>query len=313
VELRIDSGGRSFSATLDAEAFMAIGKPLFDRLRQPVARALADSRIRAESLAAVVLVGGATRMPSVRRLAATLFGRLPLQTIDPDQAVALGAAVQAGLKMRDSALDDVVLTDVAPYTLGIEVVEGSGAGRLLPVIERNTVVPVSRIQTVSPVADFQRRVVVRIYQGESRLVKDNIRLGDLTLELAPRKSRDQEIEVRFTYDINGLLEVTARSVVDNVMERVVIEQHAGVLNAEQVKEHLLALAPLKLAPRDAMGNRLLLARAERLHEASLGTVRKGLAEATAAFDAALASQDSGRILTTAAALAHEVAAAENPT
>ncbi|MGI4748085.1 MAG: Hsp70 family protein [Janthinobacterium lividum] len=312
VQLRIDTGGRSFSAMLDAEGFMAIGKPLFDRLRQPVARALADSRIRVESLAAVVLVGGATRMPSVRRLAATLFGRLPLQTIDPDQAVALGAAVQAGLKMRDIALDDVVLTDVAPYTLGIEVVEGSGAGRLLPVIERNTVVPVSRTQTVSPVADFQRRVVVRIYQGESRLVKDNIRLGDLTLELAPRRSREQEIEIRFTYDINGLLEVTARSMVDNVMERVLIEQHAGVLSAEQVKERLVALAPLKLAPRDAASNRLLLARAERLHEASLGNVRKVLADATSAFDAALESQDSDKILIAAAALSHAVAAAESP-
>jgi hypothetical protein len=151
-----------------------------------VARALADSRIRSADLSHIVLAGGATRMPAVRRLAATLFGRVPRQTIDPDQVVALGAAVQAGLKMRDAALTDIVLTDVAPYTLGIEVVEfmgavGVSAGRLLPVIERNTVVPVSRTKTVTPVHDFQQRVEVRIYQGESRLVKDNILLGTLCL------------------------------------------------------------------------------------------------------------------------------------
>jgi molecular chaperone HscC len=134
---------------LDKATFERIAEPLFKRPRQPVARALADSRIRSMDLSHIVLAGGATRMPAVRRLAAMLFGRVPRQTIDPDQVVALGAAVQAGLKMRDAALTDVVLTDVAPYTLGIEVVEfmgavGVSAGRLLPVIERNTVVPVSR-------------------------------------------------------------------------------------------------------------------------------------------------------------------------
>jgi len=291
-----DTDGRTARAVLNARLFAQIARPLFDRLRQPLARALADSRIRSEELSDVVLVGGATRMPSVRRLAATLLGRIPLQTIDPDQVVALGAAVQAGLKMREADLRDVVLTDVAPYTLGMEVVEslgeaGMSAGRLLPVIERNTVVPVSRTRTVVPVQDFQRRVVVRIYQGESRLVKDNIWLGDLTLDLKPRRRDEQTIEVRFTYDINGLLEVSARSVVDGVMEQVVIEQHAGVLSPAAVAERLAALAPLKLSPREAWGNRLLLAHAERLHEESLGESRHMLAQAAAAFEAAMASED----------------------
>ncbi len=210
-----DTDGRTARAVLNARLFAQIARPLFDRLRQPLARALADSRIRSEELSDVVLVGGATRMPSVRRLAATLLGRIPLQTIDPDQVVALGAAVQAGLKMREADLRDVVLTDVAPYTLGMEVVEslgeaGMSAGRLLPVIERNTVVPVSRTRTVVPVQDFQRRVVVRIYQGESRLVKDNIWLGDLTLDLKPRRRDEQTIEDAIKHDVNGLLEKVCR-------------------------------------------------------------------------------------------------------
>lgn len=103
-------------ATLTAETFARLAEPLLERLRRPVARALSDSRIRPEDLSHVVLAGGATRMPIVRREAARLFGRLPLQKLDPDEVVARGAAVQAGLKMRAAALDDVVLTDVAPYT-----------------------------------------------------------------------------------------------------------------------------------------------------------------------------------------------------
>jgi len=298
--IELDQGGRTIKATLDAATFSTIAEPLLERLRKPVARALADSRIRSEDLSHVVLAGGATRMPAVRRLAATLFGRFPLHTIDPDQVVALGAAVQAGLKMRDAALSDIVLTDVAPYTLGIEVVESfaSGSisgGRLLPVIERNTVVPVSRVQTVTPVHDFQPQVDVRIYQGESRLVKDNIQLGKLALRLKPRRREEQSIEVRFTYDINGLLEVTARSVIDGVAEQIIIEQHAGVLTPDEITERMAALAYLKLPAREAAQNRLLIARAERLYEESLGSMREQLARCIAQVEEALSQDDQEHV------------------
>ncbi len=306
--IALDIDSRTATAVLDTAAYQRIAEPLLDRLRQPIARALADSRIRSDDLSHIVLAGGATRMPVVRRLAATLFGRLPLQIIDPDQVVALGAAVQAGLKMRDAALTDVVLTDVAPYTLGIEVVESLGAagvsaGRLLPVIERNTVVPVSRAQTVTPVRDFQSQVDVRIYQGESRLVKDNIPLGNLTLRLKPRRREEQAIEVRFTYDVNGLLEVSARSVVDGVAEQIIIEQHAGVLSPEEIRERLAALAHLKLPARAAAKSRLLLARAERVFEESLGTHREQLGRCIARFEAALAEDDREHVASAEADLA----------
>ncbi len=290
--MRIEHDGRTHEATLDADRFATLCKPLLERLRRPVARALDDSRIQPDQLSAVVLAGGATRMPAVRRLVAAMLGRLPLQSHDPDQVVALGAAVQAGLRMRDAALDDVVLTDVAPYTLGVEVSEqvglsGIASGRLLPVIERGSAVPVSRAQLVSPVRDYQTAVNVRVFQGESRLAKDNIPLGNLTLRIEPRRISEQQVEIRFTYDANGLLEVAARSLPDGEMRSLVIEQHAGVLTPEQVAERLEALAPLKLAPRDMVENRLLLARADRLHERATGEARQALVHAAAAFEAAL--------------------------
>jgi len=305
--MEVDVAGQNRKAVLDARIFAHLAEPLLERLRRPVARALSDSRIRSEDLAHVVLAGGATRMPAVRKLATTLFGRFPLHSIDPDQVVALGAAVQAGLKMRDTALDDVVLTDVAPYTLGIEVVESLGAagvssGRLLPIIERNTVVPVSRKQTVTPMQDFQKQVDVRIFQGESRLVKDNIPLGRLELKLQPRKREEQSIEIRFTYDINGLLQVSAKSLVDGVAEQIIIEQHAGVLTQDEIAERMAALTHLRLPDREKARSRLLIARAERTYEESLGVHREQLGGQIALLEAALAEEDREQTSTISARL-----------
>ena len=298
-------------AVLTADTFARLSEPLLERLRRPITRALADSRIRPEQLAHVVLAGGATRMPIIRREAARLFGRLPLQRLDPDEVVGRGAAVQAGLKMRSAALDDIVLTDVAPYTLGIAVVEmgrdGAVSGRMLPVIERNTVVPVSRVRDVSPARDFQRQVSVNIFQGESRLVKDNIALGSFELNLTARRIADQSIDVRFTYDVNGILEVSAKAA-DGASERIVIRHGPDAPQPELAEARLAALVALKIHPREAAANRLLLARAERLFEELLGPSRKAMGSAIDAFDAALQAQDPDAIelagLALAAALTH---------
>ena len=304
--------GAGARAVLTAAEFARICEPLLERLRRPVARALADSRIRPDALSHVVLAGGATRMPLVRREAARLFGRLPLQRLDPDEVVARGAAVQAGLKMRAAALDDVVLTDVAPYTLGIEVSQGSGTapGRMLPVIERNTVIPVSREREVAPAADFQRAVTVRVFQGEARLVRDNIPLGEFDLALAPRRRAEQGIAVRFTYDVNGILEVSARAEADGATNRIVIRHGPDAPSSEQAEQRLAALAALKLHPREAAANRLLLARGERLFAQALGRARTALGDAIDTFEAAMAAQEPAAIAAAAAALTETMRLAE---
>jgi molecular chaperone HscC len=292
---------------LTSDAFAQIAEPLLERLRKPIARALSDSRIRPEELAHVVLAGGATRMPIVRREAARLFGRLPLQRLDPDEVVGRGAGVQAGLKMRSADLADVVLTDVAPYTLGIEVSEGppgaASHGRMLPVIERNTVVPVSRMRSVVPGRDFQRTVEVNIFQGESRLVRDNIALGSFELSLAPRRIAEQSIEVRFTYDVNGILEVSARAEADGASERLVIRHGPDAPSAQEAEARLADLAALKIHPREQAANRLLLARGERMFEERVGDDRDRLGTAIDRFEDAVNAQHPERIADAAAGLA----------
>jgi molecular chaperone HscC len=288
--------GTEYAWEVDEEAFAKLCEPLLQRLRNPVERALRDATIKAAELENVVLAGGATRMPLVRKLASRMFGRFPAIHLDPDQAIALGAAVQAGLKMRDAALDEVVMTDVAPYSLGIAISREIGpdqyeAGHYLPIIERNTAVPVSRVQNITTIRDGQRELMVKIYQGESRMVSDNVYLGTLHFPIPPKPAGAISADVRFTYDVSGVLEAEITVLPTQDKHRLVITENAGVLSPEEVEQRLGELAALKIHPRDQMENRTLVARADRLYQELLGDAREYLAQHVAAFQRALETQD----------------------
>ena len=288
------------NVTLDADAFEKLSQPLMDRLWRPIERALRDARIRAADLNNVVLAGGATRMPMIRALATRMFGRFPVIGLNPDEVVALGAAVQAGLKMKDKALEETVMTDVCPYTLGTSVIKrlenGSHAeGFYAPIIQRNTVVPVSRVQRFSPVSADQKAIRIDVYQGESRLVRDNIKLGELDVQVQPGHGHADGVDVRFTYDVNGLLEVEVMVVATGIVQRLVIESGEAHMSAEEIAKRLAALSALKIHPRDTLENRTLLARAERLYEQLLGDLREHVGQMILHFEQTLATQDTQRI------------------
>lgn len=302
---------RQATVSLDGPAFEKLAQPLLDRLWRPIERALRDARIRAADLDNVVLAGGATHMPMIRALATRMFGRFPAVGHNPDEVVALGAAVQAGLKMKDKALEETVMTDVCPYTLGTEVVRllehGSQAGGFYaPVIERNAVVPVSRVQRFVPLTPQQKQIRIGVYQGESRMVRDNISLGEITLALEPGPGHADGVDVRFTYDVNGLLEVEVTVVATGKVEQLVIESGEAHMPPAEIARRLAALSEVKIHPRDSLENRTLLARAERLYEQLLGDVRDRLGEATLRFEQVLAAQDPRRIAREAAAFREAV-------
>lgn len=292
-------GGRQWALEVTLDDLQRVCAPLLERLRGPIERALRDARIRVADLDEILLVGGTTRMPLIRKLAATLFGRFPAMHVNPDEAVALGAAVQAALKQREAALEEVVLTDVCPYTLGIETTAQFGrvyeGGHYLPIIERNSVVPVSRVKTVQTLQDSQTRVLLQIYQGESRLVKDNIPLGELDIPVPPRKAGEVKLDVRFTYDSNGILEAEVTLPESGARHSLVIEKNPGVLTPEEIRERLAALAQLKVHPRDQLLNTTLLARLERLYQEHLGDTREALAQMAGRFQQVLGEQDPQRI------------------
>ncbi|GAB3268565.1 Hsp70 family protein [Chitinimonas naiadis] len=302
IRFELTHAGELLSWEVDEPTFQKLCEPLLKRLREPIEKALRDARLKAIDLDQIVLAGGATRMPMVRKLVAKLFGRMPAMNLNPDEVVARGAAVMAGLKARDITLNEVVMTDVCPYSLGIEVSEQLGPGKFqpgfyLPIIERNSVVPISREQTVNTIVDNQAALHVSIFQGESRLVKDNIFLGDITIGVPPRPAGQISVAVRFTYDVNGLLEAEMTVAETGEKHRLVIEDNPGVLTPAQIEERLAALAKLKIHPRELLPNAQLLARADRLFQQSLGEQRQWVSQASAHFLALLEQQDEEAINT----------------
>ena len=286
---------REHAVTITADEFETACEPLLKRLRDPVVRSMRDSGIQSTSLEEVVLVGGATRMPLIRRAVTKMFGRFPSHAIDPDEAVARGAAVQAGLKARDAALSEVVLTDVCPYSMGVEITEQRPGGGLThgvfsPILTRNSVVPISREQSYSPLDDLQAKVELRVYQGESRWVRDNVFLGTLEVPVPSGRATQTPVRVRFTYDINGLLEVNAEVEGTGLRRELLIYDADAILPAE-LERRRAALAALKVHPRETEAVRALLARAGRCIEAAIGDERRMLDSATSRFEAELDTQD----------------------
>jgi molecular chaperone HscC len=296
----LQQGDARLEWSVGADEFERLSGPLLERLRAPIERTVRDAKLSTSALSEIVLVGGASRMPIVHRLVARLFGRFPNREINPDEAIALGAAVQAGLKARDAALNEVVLTDVCPYTLGVEVSEEFAQGQrrqgvFLPILERNTVIPASRSHPLASVTDYQASIALKVYQGESRDVKDNILLGTLDVPLPRLPKAEQRITVRFTYDINGLLEVEVTVTATGAKESLIIQQGPGSMSPEEIRRSLAALAKLKIHPRDQTENAALTARLKRLFEQNLQDRRTWVGQQLAAFETALDRQDPREI------------------
>lgn len=293
-ELQLRLEGHDLRWELEEAAFAQLAEPLLQRMRAPIERAMRDARLKPADLDDIVLVGGAVRMPMIAKMVTRMFNRLPLRHVHPDQAIALGATVAAGLKSRDESLEEVVLTDVCPYTLGTQVCHRIGnqvqGGYFHPIIPRNSVVPVSREDQLYPVHPEQKQLRVDIYQGESPMVEKNIKLGEITVPLAPGKI-EAGVAVRFTYDINGLLQVEVTESATGARHELVIEQNPGLLDPAELSARLAALQALKIHPREQQQNLALLTRAERIYEEHVA-MRDTVQEWIARFRTTLETQDT---------------------
>lgn len=266
-------------------------EPLLGRLRRPLERAIRDARIKPNEIDQVVMVGGATRIPAVRKLVTKLFGRFPSTSIQPDEAIVRGACVQAGLKAKDQSLKEIVLTDVCPFSLGIAVGEN---GQFDPIIERNTIIPASKVNTYHAMRPGQRQIDVQIYQGEHRLCRENIALGILEVSLPP--SQDiLSIDVRFSYNPNGILDVDVHVPVTGQNLQKVLINHQSVMTPEQIAIARQELAALKIHPRESLANKSLLLRAERLYSEHTGHIRQQIGEHTEKFSQVLDEQEERKI------------------
>ena len=299
--MQIAIDGREHAWEIDEERFARLCEPLVQRMRTPIERAMRDAKLQPAQLNEIVLVGGASRMPLVARLVSRMFGRLPLRHVNPDQAIALGASVAAGLKSRDAKLEEIILTDVCPYTLGTQIARRDHNGQVHtgyfhPIILRNSTVPVSREDQFYPMNEQQQKLVIDIYQGENPLVVNNIKLGEISMDLDKRRGNEENgVTVRFTYDINGLLQVEVTEHATQRRHELLLEQNPGLMTPEEIRARLAALAELKVHPRDQQENVAVLARAERLYEEHLYE-RARLQDWIMQFRAVVDTQDAALIV-----------------
>ena len=252
---------------------------IFERMGKPIRQVLADGHISAEEISDVVLVGGSCKMPLVQQYLAHVLKRSDIETIDPDHVIALGCGVCAGIKERNVHVKDMLLTDICPFSLGIAVDNPANPGELKMsfIIERNSPLPFSRQHIYFPHADYQTKVDLQIYQGESLYVSDNLALGNLEIEVPPRLSVQMPIQVRFTYDINGILEVEVDIPATGEHKQMVIVNKELSMTEAQIQAKLQEFEQIKMNPAKDERNQYIMDWGSRLYMQCTGELQQEIA------------------------------------
>ena len=294
-------GDEMYEYILDDKKYEKSCEELLEKLKQPVKRSFSDAHIRVSEIDKVVLVGGSTKSPMIHKFVGKLFHKMPYTNINPDEAVALGAAIQGAMKERNAAIKEVILTDVCPFTLGTEVVrewenDQVEYGVFCPIIDRNTVIPASRTETLYTVKDNQDKIRVNVLQGESRFAANNLSLGELMIEVPKAKAGEESVNVTYTYDINSILEVEVKvNSTEVVTKQLFINNNDVNMTEEEIKERFETLSYLKIHPREREENKLLLLQGERLYEENIGEKRNYIERALHHYERALDTYDQAKI------------------
>lgn len=221
------SGAKHFNITLTRSKFEALVNNLIDRTKAPCKSCLKDAGITAKEVDEVLLVGGMTRVPKVQDIVTEIFGKTPSKGVNPDEAVAMGAAIQGGILRGD--VKELLLLDVTPLSLGIETL----GGIFTRLINRNTTIPTKKSQVFSTAADNQTQVGVRVLQGEREMASDNKLLGEFQLEGIPPAPRGMpQIEVTFDIDANGIVRVSAKDKAIGKEQEITIKSSGGLSDSE---------------------------------------------------------------------------------
>ena len=303
-------GGQTYQSVYTNERMMRESSAVWKRIQTVLRRALRDSRVEVEDIDAVILAGGSGKMPLVQSYMEQLFDQTPLVTGFSDQLIARGLGLVCGVMEREDEVRDYILTDICPFTLGTGVNNETDPKHpyMSAIIERNTILPCSRIQRFSTASDYQKEVKIEILQGEEPYAEDNVQLGLITT-MVPKKKRGQEsVDVRFTYDINGILEVEVTVVSTGKSVTKVLSQS---MDEKELARRMKQLEKLKVHPKDMTENQLILERLQALYEEALPETRDRLMYHIRNFESTLAEQDARRIREYREFLEHMIASLEH--
>lgn len=303
-------GGQTYQSVYTNERMMRESSAVWKRIQTVLRRALRDSRVEVEDIDAVILAGGSGKMPLVQSYMEQLFDQTPLVTGFSDQLIARGLGLVCGVMERKDEVRDYILTDICPFTLGTGVNNEADPKHpyMSAIIERNSILPCSKIRGFSTAADYQSEVKIEILQGEEPYAEDNVQLGVVTVAVPKKKKGMESVDVRFTYDINGILEVEVTVVSTGKSVKKVLSQN---MDEKELARRMKQLEKLKVHPKDMTENQLILERLQALYEEALPETRDRLMYHIRNFESTLAEQDPRRIRKYREFLEHMIASLEH--
>lgn len=252
---------KEYSYEIDNQKLIDLSSELFKRITLVLQRMMNDGQVSTDDVAGVIMVGGSSRMPVIRHYVASLFGQKIIGDSNPDEIVCRGAGVAAGIKERSEDIKDIVITDICPFTLGVEVV----GDIMSPIISKNEILPCSRVSRYTTIRDNQQKIDFNIYQGENRTASKNLLLDKFTIAVPKKPKGDVFVDVRFSYDINGIFDIDVNCPVAKVEMHKALGSGGGLPETE-LSARKQEIEKLKIHPRDMEQNKYILERADRLYE-----------------------------------------------
>lgn len=293
-KMTLNLNGTTYQSEYTNQRLLDESGKLLGKIKEVLARALRDGNLTISDLDAVVMVGGSSKMPLIQSYLHHIFRDLPIVVSNSDLMIAQGLGVICAVKERQEEIKDYVLTDICPFTLGTQVVNEADPAHsyMSPIIERNTVLPCSRIKRFYTSFDYQTTVRFEILQGEHPYAEDNLKLSELSVKVPKKKKSEESVDVRFTYDINGILIVDVKVVSTGQSVSKVISQN---MSEKEIQRKVEELQKLKVHPKEVSENVLILEKLKSLFEEAPTYMREHIYNYIVNFEMLLEQQDSRRI------------------